>query len=598
MTIRPDISAARAREAAPDDASWRNAAAPMAPSPSHARARTAPASRADLVELRQGGGQRPLFIADANFGEALALRPIAEQLRIDRPIDLLQMRGGDSHDEPHATIAEMAEALIETMRARQPAGPYAIAGFSVGGIVAYEMACRLRERGDAVDLLALIGVDIFAADRAVFSRLTQASRRLARSLRRLTIRPPRQWAGYAACALRARAKHGMARVGIRMQGAAPTETKRVLPPLYIRRCEDIAAYRPRRYDGTVSLFPSTRGAFSAQHPSAALRRAAAAVAVYEPAREDGAAGEQPRIAAIARQIERCLAGLPPSAPPQGSPRSKSRTGDAAGGELKRLFARLAGDEARIAAPSLAIVVAHPDDETIGIGAQLARLDGVLIVHLTNGAPRAMRDARALGFATRAAYAAARRAELERALAAGAAQNAAAIWLDIDDQELAVHMAAAATRLAALFADEGIAMVLTHPFEGGHPDHDAAAFAVRAAASLMARAGGNTPDIGEMAFYHAGVAGMVRQSFPAPGPNDVVLRLDDAAWARKSRMMAEFLTQHGVLAEFGSRIERLRLAPVYNFTAPDRGPLLYDGQEWRLAARDALAELDLAAPAPR
>jgi acetoacetyl-CoA synthetase len=240
----------------------------MAPSPSHARARTAPASRADLVEVRQGGGQRPLFIADANFGEALALRPIAEQLRIDRPIDLLQMRGGDSHDEPHATIAEMAEALIETMRARQPAGPYAIAGFSVGGIVAYEMACRLRERGDAVDLLALIGVDIFAADRAVFSRLTQASRRLARSLRRLTIRPPRQWAGYAACALRARAKHGMARVGIRMQGAAPTETKRVLPPLYIRRCEDIAAYRPRRYDGTVSLFPSARGAFSAQHPSA------------------------------------------------------------------------------------------------------------------------------------------------------------------------------------------------------------------------------------------------------------------------------------------------------------------------------------------
>jgi LmbE family N-acetylglucosaminyl deacetylase len=255
---------------------------------------------------------------------------------------------------------------------------------------------------------------------------------------------------------------------------------------------------------------------------------------------------------------------------------------------------LAGQEKRILASRLAVVVAHPDDETIGIGGQLTRLDGVSIVHLTNGAPLAMSYARAIGFTTRAAYAAARRAEFERAMAAGEVRDACAIWFDINDQELAFHMAATAKRLATLFAERGIEIILTHPFEGGHPDHDAAAFSVCAAAMLMARAGDPAPEIGEMAFYHAGAGGIVRQCFPADsGPAEFALTLDETAWARKSRMLAAFRTQHGVLAEFESRIERLRIAPSYDFTAGNRGPLLHDGEKWRRAARAALAELGLA-----
>jgi hypothetical protein len=46
---------------------------------------------------------------------------------------------------------------------------------------------------------------------------------------------------------------------------------------------------------------------------------------------------------------------------------------------------------------------------------------------------------------------------------------------------------------------------------------------------------------------------------------------------------------------GMRNDDRELAPSYDFTAPDRGPLLHDGEEWRQAARAALAELNLAKP---
>src|SRR4051812_11232063 len=67
---------------------------------------------------------------------------------------------------------------------------------------------------------------------------------------------------------------------------------------------------------------------------------------------------------------------------------------------------------------MAVVVAHPDDETIGVGALLALFRRLLLIHVTDGAPRNLHDAQATGFATCGDYAAARRRELVSALRAG------------------------------------------------------------------------------------------------------------------------------------------------------------------------------------
>ena len=127
---------------------------------------------------------------------------------------------------------------------------------------------------------------------------------------------------------------------------------------------------------------------------------------------------------------------------------------------QRCLALLAGEDP-IAPETVAVVVAHADDETIGCGAQLPRLRGATLVHVTDGAPRSMQDGRAHGFPTPEAYAAARRRELEAAVALARIEPAALVGLGVPDQKAAFHLADLARRLAALFSERGIAIFLTH-----------------------------------------------------------------------------------------------------------------------------------------
>ena len=260
------------------------------------------------------------------------------------------------------------------------------------------------------------------------------------------------------------------------------------------------------------------------------------------------------------------------------------------------LAALTDPEQRAIPFRTAVVVAHPDDETLACGSLLPRLSGLTIIHVTDGAPGNGEDAARHGFDSPQAYAAARRAELERAVALAGIRPEQLAELGWPDQGASAHIAEIARDLAGRLAN--IDAVITHAYEGGHPDHDATAMAVSAAATLL---GESAPAILEAPLYRAGPDGWAVQSFArdSRGP-EVVLELTPDEQRLKQAMLNSFETQREVVMRFSAATERFRPAPDYDFGAlPNGGQLLYEIQRWGMCgsrwlelARAARAQLGL------
>ena len=151
------------------------------------------------------------------------------------------------------------------------------------------------------------------------------------------------------------------------------------------------------------------------------------------------------------------------------------------------------------AQPIVIVSAHPDDETIGIGARLRYLKNLSLVHVTNGAPNLASAMRA-GFTDTASYSAARFKELEHALVlleAHPVQKRALGFVDGDTVRSLVRLVEALT--AEL---RGKLVIITHAYEGGHPDHDSCAFAVQMSCEQLSASGATPPIRIEYAGYHS------------------------------------------------------------------------------------------------
>jgi thioesterase domain-containing protein len=106
-----------------------------------------------LVEITRGGNRPPLFCVHGAGGNVLNFRDLSWGLHHDQPFFALQARGVDGTTELHRSIEEMARAYVEEIRAMRPYGPYFLAGYSGGGVVAFEMAQQFRALGEEVPLL-------------------------------------------------------------------------------------------------------------------------------------------------------------------------------------------------------------------------------------------------------------------------------------------------------------------------------------------------------------------------------------------------------------------------------------------------------------
>src|SRR5579884_734325 len=236
-----------------------------------------------------------------------------------------------------------------------------------------------------------------------------------------------------------------------------------------------------------------------------------------------------------------------------------------------------------------IVAAHPDDEVLGAGMWMLRhrdRERITILHVTDGSPRNLKDARAAGCATREEYAALRRRELHAAVGLAGIRPDQCRELGYVDQEAYLHLPELVQRLRELIGEIRPEVVIAHSYEGGHPDHDAIAFAVAHAVETH----------WEFAGYHAGPNGsLVTGEFLNAAQRESEDSTPPAPELQlKQAMVDSFASQRPILDWFDIAVEKFRRAPQYDFTkAPHEGELLYErfgfakGAAFRAAAAEAL-----------
>ena len=208
-----------------------------------------------LVRLHPGGAGRPLFVVHAVGGDVFSYVELAKALGSARPVYGLQAVAAGNGHVP--AMEELAAQYLRAVREVQPDGPYLLAGWSLGAVIAFEMAQQIERSGGRVALLAMLdpssprnghseGLDVTSLLAGFAADLLQLSgRRVAFG--------PEVLAGLDVN----EALDLMVELGQR-EGVLPPELDRTRLrerfDLFNRHMKAWQGYLPRPYGGSVTLF--------------------------------------------------------------------------------------------------------------------------------------------------------------------------------------------------------------------------------------------------------------------------------------------------------------------------------------------------------
>jgi thioesterase domain-containing protein/glycosyltransferase involved in cell wall biosynthesis len=109
-----------------------------------------------LVAIDPDGSLPPLFLVHPAAGTVDCYVALARHLDPEQPLYAFQAAGVDGRGEPCDRVETLASRYVEALRQRRPRGPYHLGGWSLGAIVAFEMARQLHASGEEIALLALL----------------------------------------------------------------------------------------------------------------------------------------------------------------------------------------------------------------------------------------------------------------------------------------------------------------------------------------------------------------------------------------------------------------------------------------------------------
>src|SRR4029079_1791747 len=108
-----------------------------------------------LFALQSSGDRPPLFLLPALGGDIRCYTDLVQLLGEEQPVYAFRPRGVDQDLPPHVTMVEMVSDYVAALREVQPSGPYYIAGWSAGGVVAHALTDALEQAGEEIALIAM-----------------------------------------------------------------------------------------------------------------------------------------------------------------------------------------------------------------------------------------------------------------------------------------------------------------------------------------------------------------------------------------------------------------------------------------------------------
>lgn len=130
-----------------------------------------------LINLKTGGDKVPLYLVHGIGLNLFNFNSIIEHMDANQPVFGLRAAGLDGNEAPLESIETIAAYYNQEILSHDPIGPYAIAGYSMGGIIAYEMAIQLKEAGKKVEMLAMIDTNVQESFQAPINNLLRKAER-------------------------------------------------------------------------------------------------------------------------------------------------------------------------------------------------------------------------------------------------------------------------------------------------------------------------------------------------------------------------------------------------------------------------------------
>ena len=226
--------------------------------PAEVNARPSVRGKGNIVLLAQGGGELPLFCIHGGDGGVMFYRSLASLMPPELPVHAIEsLELGYSGKIQPCSIEETAAAYVSNMLKIQPTGPFRLAGYSFGGVVAHEIACQLIRLGHEVQFLGLFDTH----NPASYSRNYNLFERLRVFWRQNSDLP--LWSRVKR--VRARVREGIhtkRRVKAELKASTlkgPAEAYSDLRRVQVREenWRAMQAYQPGSYSGRITLFKTS-----------------------------------------------------------------------------------------------------------------------------------------------------------------------------------------------------------------------------------------------------------------------------------------------------------------------------------------------------